>query len=99
MAVDHGHNSVTYDDMMPEGAEGWRSRISQDFEVTVDVEGAYGYYCQPHKALGMVGLILVGDASVNFDSLKQAEFRPPKEKERWADILTRAEEMLADDAA
>ncbi|MDR9395020.1 MAG: plastocyanin/azurin family copper-binding protein, partial [Roseovarius sp.] len=66
VSVDNAHNSVSYDDMLPEGAEGWKTRVNQDEEIVVEAEGAYGYYCQPHKALGMVGLILVGDASTNY---------------------------------
>ena len=94
VSVDPAHNSVTYDDMIPEGAEGWKSRMSKDAEVVVETDGAYGYYCQPHKALGMVGLILVGDASVNYASLKEAKLRAPNEKKRWADIFARADEIV-----
>ena len=94
VSVDRAHNAVTYDDMLPEGAEGWKTRINKDAEVVVEAEGAYGYYCQPHKTLGMVGLILVGDASVNYESLKEANLRAPNEKKRWEDIFARADEIV-----
>lgn len=29
-------------------------------EVTLAVEGVYDYYCKPHEAAGMVGLLVVG---------------------------------------
>lgn len=94
VSVDRAHNAVTYDDMLPEGAEGWKTRINKDAEVVVEAEGAYGYYCQPHKTLGMVGLILVGDASVNYESLKDAKLRAPNEKKQWEDIFVRADEIV-----
>jgi len=98
VSADPAHNSVSYDDMLPEGTEGWKTRISKDAEVVVEAEGAYGYYCQPHKSLGMVGLILVGDASGNYESVKQAKLRAPREKERWAEIFARADEIVGGSA-
>ena len=94
VSVDPAHNSVSYDEMLPGGAEGWKTRVNQDAEVVVEAEGAYGYYCQPHKALGMVGLILVGDASANYESLKEVSLRAPNEKKRWEDIFARADEIV-----
>ncbi|WP_397544057.1 pseudoazurin [Roseovarius salis] len=93
VAADPAHNSVTYDDMLPEGAEGWKTRMSQDAEVVVEAEGAYGYYCQPHKPLGMVGLILVGDAATNYEELKAAKLRG-REQQRWQDIFARADKIV-----
>ena len=98
VSVDNAHNSVSYDDMLPEGAEGWKTRVNQDEEIVVEAEGAYGYYCQPHKALGMVGLILVGNASTNYESLKEANLRAPNEKKRWEDIFARADEIVGGSA-
>lgn len=97
VAEDKGHNSVSYDDMLPEGAEGWKTGMSKDAEVVVEAEGAYGYYCQPHRGLGMVGLILVGDASANYASLKEAKLRG-NEKKRWDNIFARADEIVGDNA-
>ena len=65
-----GHNTQSDKKGIPEGAENWKSKIGKDFEVTYTVEGTYGYYCTPHRGLGMVGLILVGDYKVNYDDVK-----------------------------
>lgn len=97
VAVDKGHNSEGNDDMLPEGAEGWKSKISQDFEVTVEGDGAYGYHCTPHRSVGMVGLILVGDVSGNYEAIKGVRQRG-KAKQRYEDIFARADEMLAGEA-
>ena len=70
VSADRGHNSAADEDMIPEGAEPWRSDIGDDFEITLDVEGAYGYYCVPHRSAGMVGLILVGEIGENYEALK-----------------------------
>lgn len=98
VSVDNGHNAVSYDDMLPDGAEEFKTRINKDTEIVVEADGAYGYYCQPHKALGMVGLILVGDATANYESLKEANLRAPREKQRWEDIFARADEMVGGSA-
>lgn len=57
-----GHNAATIDGMIPAGAEPFKSRINEDFTVTLTVPGSYGIKCSPHFAMGMVMLIAVGDA-------------------------------------
>jgi plastocyanin len=50
---------------IPEGAAGWNSgTISEEggtFEHTFETAGTYDYFCIPHKALGMVGRIVVDE--------------------------------------
>lgn len=50
---------------IPDAAEPWDSPIYTEsdrrFEVTLEVEGVYDYYCPPHESMGMVGRIIVGD--------------------------------------
>jgi plastocyanin len=48
---------------IPEKATPWDSKYllpGQTFEVTLDVEGVYDYFCLPHEMAGMVGRIIVG---------------------------------------
>ncbi len=49
---------------IPEKAAPWDSGYlvnpGDRFEVTLDVEGVYDYYCVPHEMAGMVGRIIVG---------------------------------------
>lgn len=94
---DKGHNTVSDKNMMPEGAEAWKSKIGKEFEITFTAEGAYGHFCQPHRTLGMVGLILVGDASGNYDAVKEAKQRG-KAKKVYADIFERADALIAEKA-
>lgn len=50
---------------IPEGAGEWNSGIMTEqgatFEQTFDVPGTYDYFCTPHKQLGMVGRLVVGE--------------------------------------
>ncbi|KKC38251.1 hypothetical protein WH87_08765 [Devosia epidermidihirudinis] len=72
IATDKGHNAETIAGMIPEGAAPFKGKINEEIEVTFDVEGAYGYKCAPHFAMGMVGLIVVGSAPANLDALNGA---------------------------
>lgn len=92
--ADKGHNSVSDKNMLPEGAEGWKGKISEPIEVTFEVEGTYGYFCQPHRSLGMVGLILVGDPSGNYESARGAKQRG-KAKKAFMTLFEEADTLLA----
>ncbi len=97
VTIGKGHNAVSDDRMTPEGGQSWDGRIAQDVEVTLTTEGAYGYYCAPHRSLGMVGLILVGDASGNYRAVKEQRQRG-KAREAYTDIFNRADALLAAEA-
>ena len=96
IAEDRGHNSAVNEDMIPEGGTTWEGRINQDVEVTIDVEGAYGYECTPHATAGMVGLILCGDVSGNYEEIKDQRFRG-RAADRYEDIFERADALLAEE--
>ena len=84
VTVDKGHNSASV--VIPEGAEPWKGKLSQDTSVTLDVPGLYSYKCTPHFGLGMVGLVVVGDASVNLDAVEGGKY-PGKAKKVIAELL------------
>jgi pseudoazurin len=63
------HNTESMEGLIPEGAEAWKSNIGQEYEVTLDKEGVYIYKCFPHYANGMIGAIIVGEAS-NMDQIE-----------------------------
>ena len=59
-----GHDTEALEGMIPEDAEGWKSKLGEEgFSITVEKEGAYIYKCTPHISTGMVGAIIVGDAN------------------------------------
>lgn len=86
VATDKGHNSETILGMVPEGAETWKGKINEEIVVAFDVEGIYGYKCSPHFALGMVGIIQVGDSTENVDSAETVKL-PGKAKPRMAELV------------
>ncbi|MBI1733312.1 MAG: hypothetical protein HYR49_11180 [Gammaproteobacteria bacterium] len=55
-----GHDSVSIEGLIPEGAQPWRSQIGENFGITPTVEGVYAYVCEPHIGFGMMGVIVVG---------------------------------------
>ena len=75
--TDKGHNAETIKGMIPEGAEPFKGKVNEEFSVTFDVAGAYAYKCLPHFAMGMAGMIVVGDAPANLEALKAMKV-PPK---------------------
>lgn len=91
LATERGHNAQSIDGMTPDGAEEFRGRINEEIEVTLDVEGTYGYVCQPHQTMGMIGFILVGDFTSNLDAVREAAGTL-----RGRDTTRRVEEYLAE---
>lgn len=84
VATDKGHNSAAV--VVPDGAEEWKGKLSQDISVTLDVPGLYAYKCTPHFGLGMVGLVAVGDPSINLEAVKSARY-PGKARQVMAGLL------------
>lgn len=84
--ADKGHNSESLSDIIPSGAEPWKGKLNKPFTVTYTKDGLYVYKCLPHVGLGMVGIIQVGDSTVNLDSLRNAEL-PAKARERLDELV------------
>jgi len=91
VASDRSHNAQSIDGMTPDGAEPFRGRVNEEIEVTFDTEGTYGYVCQPHQTMGMIGFILVGDFTANLDAVREAGSAL-----RGRDTTRRFEEYLAE---
>jgi pseudoazurin len=79
--TDKGHNVETIKDMIPEGAEAFKSKMNENYKVTFDKAGAYGVKCTPHVGMGMVGVVVVGDAPANLEAVKTGKL-PKKARER-----------------
>lgn len=73
VASDKGHNAESIAGMAPAGAEPFQGKMNQDVTVTFERPGVYGYQCKPHYAMGMVGLVVVGDAAVNLEEAKAVQ--------------------------
>lgn len=81
--TDKSHNAETIKDMIPEGAEPFKGKINEEISVTFTVPGVYGIKCAPHYAMGMIALVMVGDAPAsNLDAAKALK-QTGKAKERF----------------
>ncbi len=64
-----GHITETINEYLPEGAEGWISKMGENYQTPpLTVEGVYPYKCTPHWGTGMGGVIIVGEPT-NMDVL------------------------------
>ncbi len=75
-----GHNTASKRGMIPEGVESWNSRFDEAFEITFTQDGTYGYVCMPHYSMGMIGVILVGDYTVNLEEARAVRHRGQAKK-------------------
>ena len=57
----------------PDGVELIKSKINKEFSFTFEKEGIYLYQCTPHKSMGMIALVIVGENTDNIDSAKKAK--------------------------
>ena len=68
-ATDKGHNvQFISKNGVPEGVEKFKSKISKDTEYTFTIPGIYAYWCVPHKTMGMIGFVIVGEDLSNLIS-------------------------------
>ena len=74
-STDPGHNvQFISKNGVPAGVEKFKSKVGKDTEFTFTVPGIYAYWCVPHKTLGMIGFIIVGNDLSNLDSIKKVKF-------------------------
>ena len=74
-STDPGHNvSFMMKGGVPEGIDKFTSKIGKDTEYTFSVPGIYAYICVPHKSMGMIGFVIVGDDLSNLDSIKSVKY-------------------------
>ena len=79
--TDKGHNAETMKEILPEAAETFKGGMGKEVVATFTAPGVYGVKCAPHYGMGMVALVVVGDAPANLDAAKAAK-TPKKVKER-----------------
>ena len=68
LASDKGHNVEFVGG--PEGVSlPKKSGLNKEVAITFDKAGVYLYVCTPHKVMGMIGLVVVGDDTSNKDAI------------------------------
>jgi pseudoazurin len=75
IATDRSHNAQSVRDALPEGQEDFKGRMSKDVEYTVTETGLTAVVCQPHQAMGMVALVVVGNDLSNAQDILDARIR------------------------
>ena len=73
-ATTKGHNVEFIRNGTPEGVDKFKSKMNVDVDYKFDVPGIYAYWCTPHKAMGMIGFVVVGDDKSNLDKIKAIKF-------------------------
>ena len=73
------------------GPDGWeapkKSKLSKEYSYTFDTPGVYLYQCTPHKTMGMIAIVVVGELTQEgVDAIKDAKVRG-KSKDKLQELL------------
>ncbi len=79
-STDNGHNVEFIKGGVPEGVEKFKSKYNKDTEYKFTIPGIYAYWCTPHKSMGMIGFVIVGNDQSNIDSIKKIKFYAKSKK-------------------
>tara|TARA_Y100000389_G_C17084228_1_gene328094 strand:- start:72 stop:488 length:417 start_codon:yes stop_codon:yes gene_type:complete len=56
------------------GPDGWKapkkSKLNKEVKITFDTPGVYLYQCTPHKSMGMIAIVVVGDGDNDISGAK-----------------------------
>jgi pseudoazurin len=85
VATDKGHEVHSVPGMIPEGAQPFDAKMSQDIKVTFTVPGVYVIACKPHTQMGMVGIVVVGEPT-NIDKIDPSTL-PDKARTKLETLL------------
>ena len=59
------------------GPNGWeipkKSKMNKEYSYKFDIPGIYLYQCTPHKVMGMIALVVVGNDTSNKDAISKAK--------------------------
>ena len=80
---DWGHNAESVTSLSPQGATAFYGKMNEEVTVIIEKEGVHVVQCNPHSLMGMVAVIVAGQATnlekVKADSaLMNANFRMKK---------------------
>ena len=67
------------------GPDGWdapkKSKLGKQVTITFDEPGVYLYQCSPHKTMGMIAIVIVGELTQEgVDAIKDAKVRGKSKK-------------------
>ena len=74
-ATNSGHNvEFIMKGGVPKGVEKFKSKVGKDTEYNFAIPGIYAYWCTPHKSMGMIGFIIVGNDFSNLELIKSIKY-------------------------
>tara|TARA_B100001029_G_C14811167_1_gene312455 strand:+ start:115 stop:555 length:441 start_codon:yes stop_codon:yes gene_type:complete len=79
-SVNPGHNVEFIKGGVPDGVEKFKTKFSKDAQYTFKIPGIYAYWCSPHKSMGMIGFVVVGNDKSNIDAIKSIRFMGKSKK-------------------
>ena len=79
-AKTRGHNVEFIKGGVPKGVEKFRSPLNKDTEYKFEIPGIYAYWCTPHKGMGMIGFVVVGNDKSNLDDIKKIKYSGKSKK-------------------
>ena len=72
------------------GPDGWeapkKSKLGKEYAYTFDTPGVYLYQCTPHKSMGMIAIVVVGEGDNDISSAKVKGKSKKKLKELLKDL-------------
>ena len=79
-STDKGHNVEFIKGGVPDGVKKFKSKFNKDTEYNFTIPGIYAYWCTPHKNMGMIGFVVVGDDKSNLEAIKKIRFNAKSKK-------------------
>ena len=79
-ATDKGHNVEFIKGGVPDGVKKFKSKFNKDIEYKFSIPGIYAYWCTPHKNMGMIGFVVVGNDKSNLEEIKKIRFAAKSKK-------------------
>ena len=73
-ATTKGHNVEFIKGGTPDGVEKFKSKINKDAQYKFEIPGIYAYWCTPHKGMGMIGFVVVGNDKSNLEEIKKIRY-------------------------
>ena len=79
-ATDIGHNVEFIKGGVPDGVGKFKSKFNKDVDYNFNIPGIYAYWCTPHKNMGMIGFVIVGNDKSNLEAIKNIKFLAKSKK-------------------
>ena len=74
-AKSKGHNvEFIKKNGVPNGVKKYKSKLNKDTQYKFTIPGIYAYWCTPHKSMGMIGFVVVGDNKENLPMIRKVKF-------------------------